>query len=70
MIKVGERLEGQLCIIQGQHILYKGEGGGYTGERCGLFRTGVKAPIEGIGASKREGGKYKGTIYFTRGMCA
>ena len=30
MIKVGERLEGQLCIIQGQHILYKG-GGEYRG---------------------------------------
>ena len=72
MIKVGERLEGQLCIIQGQHILYKGGGGvqGYTGERCGLFRTGVKPPIEAIGASNGEGGKYKGTIYFARGMCA
>ena len=33
MIKVGERLEGQLCIIQGQHILYKGEGGGVQGQR-------------------------------------
>ena len=52
------------------YIVQRGGSTGVHRERCGLFRTGVKPPIEGIGASNGEGGKYKGTIYFARGMCA